>query len=93
MRNPDQLDKGVGRRNLAGKRCPVQGITRHADAAGGQLFPRALAHERAHAMPACKQKRNQTPADITRSAGDEDSARLHAVMLAEEAKHTSEWSC
>jgi hypothetical protein len=90
VRDPDQLDESVGRRNLAGKSCPVQGITRHADAAGGQLFFRALAHERAHAVPPCKQKRNQTPADITGSAGDEDGAMLHAVMLADEANHSSE---
>ena len=73
----DQVHEGVRGRNEAGEGARIEGVSDHRLRTGGQPALGARAHEPPHGMTAREQPGDESAADVSRAAGDEDVG--HAV--------------
>ena len=88
MRSADEVDEGVrGRDGVAIGRC-VERVAVDRQRAGMQGAPRSAPHQRAHAVTAREQCRNEGARDVAGRAGHE-----HAVCCAIQADGPSNSNC
>ena len=74
MRDPDELQEGVGRSDAGRERRFVEGVSDDGLAAGRELPLRPLARKRPHPVPAPEKLRDHAPTHVAAPAGDEDDA-------------------
>ena len=65
MRRSDEMDEGIGRRDLPAPAGRVERVAKDDFSAGGQPMFRAWAHESAHPVPAAEQFGDERATQIT----------------------------